>query len=95
MRNEGLNKFWFDCIAQELQMISSTLQISTNESYFSCEILEDGCAVDGCCRSHTTMACSAGLQVPVDTAHWKLQISDMHSLRKQHLALFISLCNLK
>lgn len=50
------------------------------ESYFSCEIFKDGCAVHGCCCSHTTVACSAGLQVPVDTTHWELQISDMHSL---------------
>ena len=40
--------------------------------YFSSEVLEDSCTVDGCCGSHTTMAGCAGLQVPVDTSHWKL-----------------------
>ena len=41
-------------------------------AYFSSEVLEDSRTVHSCCGSYTTMAGCAGLQVPVDTSHWKL-----------------------
>ena len=41
-------------------------------TYFSGEVLKDGCTINSCCCSYTAMTCCAGLQVPVDTTHWEL-----------------------
>ena len=40
--------------------------------YLSCEVLKDGCTVDGGGGAHPAVACRSGLQMPVDTTDWKL-----------------------
>lgn len=69
----GCNPFDFEilgCVPSQLQHLSG-------------QVLEDGCAVDGCRGSHTPVAGGPSLQVPVDAADWELQPSSLgarHSL---------------
>lgn len=45
--------------------------------HLSCQVLEDGRAVHGCCGPHTAVAGGPSLQVPVDAADWELQPSSL------------------